>query len=284
MTSVDARKDGRTGGTLAGAETAGGGATGTIVTVDEVSSLLAEEGYALVGAAIDQSEVSAARAEICRLLDTTPFGRDDFEGKRTRRVYALFAKTRALDGMATHPLILGVLDRVLGNYHLSAPTAIEIGPGESAQPLHPDDAIYPIPRPHPELVVNVMWPLDEFHEANGATRIVPGSHRWAGEQPGPDAATLAVEMIPGSALLYVGSLWHGGGANSTDRPRAGVVLHYCRSWLRPAENHVLAVPPDTMRSLSPRLQELLGYNICPPFLGYVDGRHPRRWLEQQSTA
>ncbi len=243
------------------------------------SATLEDDGYCVVDNVIDDATIARIRAELAHLFDTTPFGRDDFEGHRTRRVYALFAKTRVLDDLATHPLVLDALDRVLGPAQLSAPTAIEIGPGERAQPLHPDDAIYPIPRPHPELVVNVMWPLVDFTEENGATRVVPGSHRWIDEIPGPDSETVSVAMPAGSAMLYVGSLWHGGGANSTQLARPGVVLHYAVSWLRPVENHVLAVPPDVVRSLPERLQELLGYNIFPPFLGYVDGRHPRRLLD-----
>lgn len=247
--------------------------------VDSIVTALDQDGYAVVDGVLDRDEVSAARAELAAIFATTPSGRDDFEGHLTRRVYALFAKTRAFDHPATHPLILEVLDRVLGEYQLSAPTGIEIGPGEVAQVLHPDDALYPIPRPHTELVVNVMWPLDDFTEENGATRVVPGSHRWVDRQPGPDTETHSVEMPAGSALVYLGSLWHGGGANRTERPRSGVVLHYGVAWLRSVENHVLAVPPDVAAGLSPRLQELLGYNICSPFIGYVDGRHPRRLLE-----
>src|SRR5438477_308111 len=101
----------------------------------------------------------------------------------------------------------------------------------------------------------------------------------ADEQPGPETPFVTAEIPAGSALFYVGSLWHGGGANSTDTPRLGVVLHYAASWLRPVENHVLAVPPDAARHLPGRLQELLGYNIHPPFIGYVDGRHPRHLLD-----
>ncbi len=133
-------------------------------------------------------------------------------------------------------------------------------------------------RPHQELVVNVMWPLEEFTEANGATRIVAGSHRWVEERPGPTTPTRTVEMPAGTALLYLGSVWHGGGANRTGSVRLGVVLHYASAWLRPVENHVLAVPPALARTLPRRLQELLGYNIYPPFIGYVDGRHPRKLL------
>jgi ectoine hydroxylase-related dioxygenase (phytanoyl-CoA dioxygenase family) len=169
---------------------------------------------------------------------------------------------------------------VLGAYQLSAPTGISIGPGEKAQPLHTDDALYPLPRPHDEVVVNVMWPLQDFTEENGATRLIPESNRWTTEPPSNQAPRpVTVEMPAGAALLYTGSVWHGGGANHTDSDRLGVVLHYASSWLRPVENHVLAVPPSLVSTLPVRLQELLGYNIHPPFIGYVDGRHPRKLLE-----
>jgi ectoine hydroxylase-related dioxygenase (phytanoyl-CoA dioxygenase family) len=242
------------------------------------------DGYCVVEGVLDRDSVDRIRAELAALFETTPYGRDDFEGRRTRRVYALFAKTRALDEIAMHPLVLDVLDRVLGPAHLSAPTAIEIGPGEVAQVLHPDDAIYPLVRPHPELVVNVMWPFDDFTEANGATRIIPGSQRWTDERPGPDAGTVSVCMPAGSVLIYLGSVWHGGGANSTSRARIGVVMHYAAAWLRPVENHVLAVPRSVVATLPPKLQELLGYNVYPPFIGYVDGRHPRRLLDTVDAA
>jgi ectoine hydroxylase-related dioxygenase (phytanoyl-CoA dioxygenase family) len=248
----------------------------------DVIAELERDGYAIVEHAVERSELDKGRAELEAILAETPYGRGDFEGRNTRRVYGLFGKTRVLDGLAIHPTILGVLDHVLGEYQLSAPTAIEIGAGERAQPLHPDDAIYPLPRPHMELVVNIMWPFVDFTEANGATRVVVGSHRWSDEFPSPDTPARVIEVEAGSALVYLGSVWHGGGANHTDAPRLGVVLHYSRAWLRPVENHVLVVPPELAATLPDRLQELLGYNICEPFIGYVDGRHPRKLLAQRS--
>jgi len=250
--------------------------------VEEVLAGLQSDGCVIVEGLLLPEEVAVAKSELTSVLATTPSGRNPFEGARTRRVYALFAKTRSFDRAALHPLLLGVLDEVLGHYQLSGPTGIEIGPGEAAQVLHYDDAIYPLPRPHPEIILNTMWALDDFTEENGATRFIRGSHRWTEERPSADTETEVAQMTAGSVLFYLGSLWHGGGADRTDRTRLGVVLEYAASWVRQQENHVLAVPRDVVSELPERLQELLGYNIHPPFMGYVDGRHPRRLLEGTS--
>jgi hypothetical protein len=206
------------------------------VTADGVVERLTDNGYAIVSGMMSPEQVDVARTDLRRLLDSTPTGRNSFEGFTTQRVYALFAKTRTFDQAAIHPLLLGVLDRLLGHYQLSAPVGIQIGPGEEAQVLHRDESVYPLPRPHPPVVVNTMWPL--------------------------------------------GDLWHGGGANKTERPRLGVILEYVVAWLRPQENHCLAVPRRVAPELSEPLQDLLGYNIYPPFLGYVDGSHPRKVLQR----
>lgn len=248
---------------------------GTDATVAEIVTALGRHGYAVIERFLDAERVAAMRQDLDRVLDETPQGRNDFEGFRTKRIYALFAKTRVFDDLAVHPLVLGVLDEVLGHYQLSAPTGIEIGPDSPEQPLHRDDSIYPLPDPHREFVVNTMWAMQDFTEDNGATLIVPGSH---GGQPRPTSTPSAATMPAGSVMVYLGSLWHGGGANRTDRPRLGVILEYAWAYLRPQENHLLAVPREVAAGLPERLQELLGYGICPPFVGYVDGRHPRRSL------
>jgi len=238
------------------------------------------QGYSVVDGLLSPAEAAEKRAELNAVLDRTPTGRNEFEGYNTRRVYALFAKTRVFDAAATHPLVGEVAEVVLGPHQLSAPTGIEIGPGEPAQILHRDDSIYPLTEPHPEVVLNTMWALDDFTKANGATRLVPQSHKWeAGRWPSDDDQVIQAEMPAGSVIFYVGHLFHGGGANQTDRPRLGVILEYAASWLRAQETHLLAVPQEIARTLPERLQELLGYNIYPPFVGYVDGRHPRRVLE-----
>jgi ectoine hydroxylase-related dioxygenase (phytanoyl-CoA dioxygenase family) len=247
-------------------------------TVGAVADLLGREGCAVVEGFIDGDKVAALKAELQPYRDATPLGRNDFEGHATKRIYALFAKARGFDELAIHPLLLGVLDRVLGHYQLSGPVGIDIGPGETPQGLHRDDVVYPIPWPHPQVVLNTMWALDDFTEDNGATVIVPGSHRTSPEERPGDGEVVTATMAAGSVMFYVGTVWHGGGANRTAQRRLGVILEYCASWVRAQENHITAIGEDVIRTLDPRLQELLGYNIFPPFLGYVDGRHPRRTL------
>lgn len=251
---------------------------GADATVDAVVEALGREGCVVVEQLIDAAKVAALKAELAPFREQTPEGRNDFEGFSTRRIYALFAKVRGFDDLATHPLLLGVLDEVLGHYQLSGPVGIDIGPGESPQGLHRDDIVYPIPWPHQQVVLNTMWALDDFAEDNGATVIVPGSHRSAPTEMPPGSAAVTATMPAGSVMFYSGTVWHGGGANRTGERRLGVILEYAASWLRAQENHVTAVPVEVVRTLPPRLQELLGYNIHPPFLGYVDGRHPRRAL------
>src|SRR5829696_3734627 len=125
-----------------------------VVTVDTVVAALDADGYCIVEGLLSPDEVDEARRSLSDVLRATPTGRNDFEGFATQRVYALFAKTRAFDAAAIRPLLLGVLDRVLGHYQLSAPTGIQIGPGEQAQMLHRDDANYPLPSDFRDVVLN----------------------------------------------------------------------------------------------------------------------------------
>ena len=204
-----------------------------VVTVDAVVDALDRDGCVVVERFLTADKVAALKDELAPHRDQTPLGRNDFEGFDTKRVYALFAKTRGFDELAIHPLLLGVLDRVLGHYQLSGPVGIDIGPGESPQGLHRDDVVYPIPWPHQQVVLNTMWALDDFTADNGATVIVPGSHRTSPTEMPAAADTIAASMPAGSVMFYVGTVWHGGGANHTDERRLGVILEYAASWLRP---------------------------------------------------
>ena len=239
-------------------------------------------------------------------------GRNPFEGRATERVYTLVAKHPRFQALAEHPHILGLCQRFLQpGYLLTTSQAISIHPGEQPQAWHTDDSFYAIPRPRPAISVSVIFAIDDFTAENGATRIVPGSHLWgddlvdpilarmdftaghgaSGAGPGAVAepmspaelASRAIDaaMPAGSAIVFLGTLVHGGGANRSVGPRLAISNQYCQPWARQQENYTLAVPPDQVREMSPRVRALLGYSIHPPFMGHVGGVHPERLLARR---
>ena len=215
-------------------------------------------------------------------------GRNEFEGTCSERVYAVLAKAPSLAPLIEHPHLLGIIDQLLHpNYLLSAAIAINVHPGETAQAFHCDDGATRAPRPREMCGVSAIWALDDFCEANGATEVVPGSHRWNHElPPAPgDPSTQSIVMNAGSVVIFAGSLYHRGGANRSMGTRLGFTPQYCEPWLRQIETMVLAVPPKQAEQYSARVQELLGYSIAAPsFMGYVDGVHPRRLVDPDYRA
>jgi ectoine hydroxylase-related dioxygenase (phytanoyl-CoA dioxygenase family) len=136
-----------------------------------------------------------------------------------------------------------------------------------------------------ELMVNVMWALDDFTPDNGATRLAPGSHHWERAEVEQYEDGIVEAAAPaGSAIIWLGSLLHGGGANRSSKPRRGLVVSYSLAWLAPAEKLLLSIPPDVARALPERLQRLIGYQVHRPNLGWVEGRDPHEWLHGQIGA
>ena len=234
---------------------------------------LSREGYAILPSLMDPATCDDISGSLQQLHDAQSFGVNDFTGTRTKRVFNLFAKTRALDQLVVEPSVLRLTRSRLGpEAQLSIASTMEIHDGETPQALHQDDAYFP-DHPHPTLVINTIWALTDFTEANGATRLVPGSHLLP-DVVNDDAATRAAEMPRGSVLLWDGAVWHGGGSNTTDAARFGLSLNYCRGWIRQQENQYLALAPDVVASLPDDVQKILGYDVCQ-FVGWVDGRHPQ---------
>jgi ectoine hydroxylase-related dioxygenase (phytanoyl-CoA dioxygenase family) len=241
-----------------------------------IARRLGEDGYVVLPGRLGGPDLAAARAELGPLLEAADWG-SGFDGTRTKRVWAPLAVTRCLDHAALDPLVLAAAGEAIGpGAQFGNTCAIQVHPGQGPQALHYEQGIYPLPRDR-DVMLTALWALDDFTAANGATRIVPGSHRRPAGKPRPGEAVPA-EMAAGSVLLFSGRLYHGAGANTTARPRLGVVIDYLQPWLRPCEAHTLSADPAEVRRLPRRLQELLGFNQPTPYLGFVNGRHPRDWL------
>jgi ectoine hydroxylase-related dioxygenase (phytanoyl-CoA dioxygenase family) len=240
---------------------------------------IAEEGFTILEDVIETTLLDEIEADLDRLeveLGIVPAD-NFFEGVRTVRIYNLLVHGPTFESIPVHSRVLPVVEGVLDDGLLvSSLSSIAIGPDEAAQMLHADDQLIPLPRPHVPIICNTMWAVTEFTEANGATRLVPGSHLWVNAPGFPeDHATIPAEMSRGSVLVWVGSLWHGGGANTTSTRRTGIAMNYCAGFIRQQENQQLGIPADVARRFSPRLQELIGYSVYRGLVGHIDKAHPR---------
>lgn len=232
----------------------------------------------MLRALLPDAQLAAARDHADDLLRGQAWSDNDFDGRRTRRVYSLLSRVGALEPLLLHPEVHHLVTAQLGEvYQFGMLFLSAVDPGQGAQPLHFDAGVYPLPR-EVEAETNVIWALDDFTAGNGATLIVPGSHRWAaGRRPQPQELVPAV-MPAGSALVYSGRLWHTAGQNSAETTRRALICEHVLPWLRPADNHILATGVDVVRSLAPGLRRLAGVAI------YNDQRERlnRLWSERES--
>jgi len=236
------------------------------------------QGYTILPGVIDASLCDALAEALLRIERdhrVVPSA-NLFEGAATVRIYNLLAHGAPFDRVPVHPAVLPVVEGVLDDGCLiSSRSSISIGPDEVAQPIHSDDQLIGLPRPHPPLVCNTMWALTDFTAANGATRVVPGSHRFDRyPEYGKPCESIPAEMERGSVLVWNGSLWHGGGANTTKQRRVGIAMNYCAGFIRQQENQQLGVPRELVRGFPERLQRLVGYGVYRQLIGHIDKRDP----------
>lgn len=249
-------------------------------TPDQVARCVREFGYVIVeGLAPDTTR--EAERELAPYFERAPSGTGSFTGARTQRVARLVARSAACRELVLHPVVLETVRQLFEGqcYHpqLAMTQAIRVHPGEAAQGLHRDDNVFPFLHPRPPSVLFGMWALSEFDAENGATRVIPGSHQWGDHEEPDERLTVAAKMSPGSLLLWEGATYHGAGANRTSQIRSGALIGYNLGWLRQYENQYLAVPPELARTLSPALQELLGYRNHG-YLGTYEGVDARELL------
>lgn len=269
---------------------------------DQIGAVLEQDGAVIVKDILSEDTLARLNREIEPFLN----GADPARGHVNQQVAAFFGdRVRHVTGMAgkaptfaeevmCHPLYLALCGRVLlpncADYRLNLAHLMERGPGAQAQLAHRDQDIWiHVPRPRPELMLASVVALVDFTRENGATFVVPGSHRWPHERVATEAEYAYAEMPAGSAVIYLGSTIHGGGTNSTaDQWRRGFHMSYALGWLRTEENNVLAVRPEKARALSSRARQLVGYGVHDAirdgggYLGMVDLRDPGELLDDGS--
>jgi len=249
---------------------------------DAHAERISRDGYTVIENAIEPDLVAALHDDLLRLEAKYEIRPADnpFEGSRTVRIYNLLVHGALYQRIPVHEHVLPLVERVLDRGCLiSSLSSISIDPGEIAQPIHADDQLIPLPKPHVPLVCNSMWAISDFDEENGATRVISGSHlRDHSPQFGQPYESVPAEMPRGSVLVWNGSLWHGGGANLSGARRVGIAMNYCAGWVRQQENQQLGIPREVATGFSPRLRELVGYGIYNGLLGHIDKRTPSKLL------
>lgn len=238
-----------------------------------VADHIREFGYAIVDDVADAALLDQLEREALPYIDASDAGRDEYDGRHTRRTGMLIARCPAVRSMVMHPLVVATVRDVMAQataVQLHLTQIISIEPGETQQKIHRDQMafdFYPFP-PDYHVQCNTIWALTDFTAENGATHVLPGTSGV----PDDEAVTMPqfqAEMRRGSVLFYDGKVLHGGGANRSSGVRRGVNITYAVGWVRQEENQYLACPPEVARTLDDDLLKMMGYQQGAFALGYV---------------
>ena len=260
-------------------------------SIDDILECLERDGGCIVKNMLKQETIDGLWADLADVLDVAPNGDGSFVGRKTRRISGLFSRSLHMQELITQPQLYGAAEKHLckpfkywldGVQHVSIPAlqmsltqAIMIMPGEGAQPLHRDDIAHHRRHPGPDSQIQVLYALSEYTEANGATRVIPGSHKWDDDRAPTYEESVPAEMNVGDGLIYLGSTYHSGGRNTTvDKPRTAIATTLVLGYLRQEENQYIAVPRERVREFPERVQRLLGWSTNPPFCGWIEMRDP----------
>lgn len=244
-------------------------------SLDAIHEVLHCDGALIIDNLASRERIDAINLEMAPFIEATPTGSDDFSGRNTKRTGALIARSPSSHALIQHPTILGVTEKLLHraqSFQLHLTQVISIGPDSPGQAIHRDQwafDFFEFPSDY-DVQCNTIWALTDFTEANGATRLMPGSQHLPNAHTHTVDETVPAEMTKGSCLLYTGKVYHGGGANTSDDTRMGLNITYDVGWLRQEENQYLSVPRDIAATLPDDLLRLMGYRIGAYALGYID--------------
>lgn len=253
--------------------------------VDRHAGTLARDGWCVLGRAVEPTVLASIEADLDARFAATPLCEGVFYGARTKRFGSLLTRAPGVEQLVMHPLVRELVEQMLlpwcERIALNLTQAIEIHPGALPQLPHRDQDMWQGPKGSVEYLVNVMWPLTAFTRENGGTRLWTGSHLDQDVPALPEDESVVPAVMPGDALVFLGSTLHGGGGNATPMPRRGVIISYCLGWLKPFELQWLVYPPQVARHFSPELAALVGYAQHRPNLGNVEGQCPSILLGDQ---
>ena len=231
-----------------------------------------QDGAVILDDVLSEGFIAALREETDPYMEHTSNGEDHFAGHHTTRTGGLLVRSAKCRELIEHETILNPCNEFLASccerVQLHLTQIIRIRPGETAQTIHRDRWAWGKHLSHLEPQFNTIWAITDFTSENGATQVVPGSTQWPDDQEIQSEQITQAEMKAGSVLVYSGSVFHGGGANTSDQDRIGINITYALGWLRQEENQYLSCPPELAKDLSPTLQGLAGYAMGQYALGY----------------
>jgi ectoine hydroxylase-related dioxygenase (phytanoyl-CoA dioxygenase family) len=234
------------------------------------------QGFCRVQGVLPEATIAELRDAVVRVAAAEIADDTDYvyENGANQRIWVLLNKGRLFEELVQHETALELVGHLLGpGFLLSNLNANIAGPGGKPMFLHSDQDYVPAPFPPYALVANIVWCLDEFTADNGATRIVPGSHKLL--HP-PDYTTTygTVPLVAprGTMIVIHGALWHQTGANVTaDRKRHAILAYYCRPFMRQQENFFKSLRDEVLARATPRLRQLLGYEMWYGGVGAIGG-------------
>ncbi|MDH2528292.1 phytanoyl-CoA dioxygenase family protein [Acinetobacter baumannii] len=257
--------------------------------IQDIAKIIHEDGGIIIKGFLSKEFNTEFRNHLNDMLNEIPNGSDAyFAGTKTKRMSNLFMRTDLMQNIALHPVYLGVAKEILQkpitmwsgekrvenipDIQIGVTQAIKILPGQPAQPMHRDDAVWLWRHPNygREARVQIMVAVTEFTKENGATLVIPGSHLWDDEKKPELSAAISAEMEEGDALIWIGSLYHAGGANLSQNERLGVTMSYDLAILRQEENFYLSIPIERMKQFPKELQDLLGWKMSSTYAGFIE--------------
>ena len=260
----------------------------------EILAHLESDGVVIVTGMFSRDHVEQVKQDLASHFTSDVVDPSGFFPSTTQRATGLFGISRACVDLAMHPLYLSVANRLLASTFtfylgtekktvvskpiISSTVGFRVNPGGQQQRLHRDDTdCHAQPRDWP-VMIGCVTALTRTHKDNGATIVIPGSHKWTDLDRAPmvEEAVLA-ELEPGDATIFLGNLYHAGGGNITkDERRETAGIFMAKGFYRQAENEYLMVPPEKCKAmqLSPAELRVLGYGISQPTCGFFKYKDP----------